>query len=77
MKTAKIFNSGGSQAVRLPREFRVKSSEVRIAKVGDSIMLTPIDNSWENLIKSLGEFTPDFLETRDQLPAEKREGLFK
>jgi antitoxin VapB len=41
MVTAKLFKSGGSQAVRLPKEFRFKGTEVVIEKHGDSVMLTP------------------------------------
>ena len=41
-KTAKLFRNGNSQAVRLPREFRFKGDEVRIRKVGDTVVLEPI-----------------------------------
>lgn len=41
MKTAKIFQHGGSQAVRLPKEFRFEGREVSIEKRGDAVMLRP------------------------------------
>ena len=41
MKTAKVFKQGNSQAVRLPKEFRVVETELLIKKSGDSIVLTP------------------------------------
>jgi len=41
MKTAKLFKHGGSQAVRLPKEFRFKGTEVIIEKKGDTIILKP------------------------------------
>ena len=40
--TAKLFMHGRSQAVRLPKEFRFKGSEVRVSKVGDKVILEPI-----------------------------------
>jgi antitoxin VapB len=40
-KTAKLFTHGGSQAVRLPKEFRFDGSEVRIRKEGDKVILEP------------------------------------
>jgi antitoxin VapB len=42
MKTAKIFQHGGSQAVRLPKAFRFDGKEVRIEKHGDEVVLKPI-----------------------------------
>jgi antitoxin VapB len=39
MATAKVFQSGNSQAVRLPKEFRFKSKEVQIERRGDEVVL--------------------------------------
>ena len=39
MATAKVFRSGNSQAVRLPKQFRLKSKEVEISRRGDEIVL--------------------------------------
>ena len=41
MTTAKLFKHGGSQAVRLPKAFRFKGTEVTIEKKGDAVILTP------------------------------------
>ncbi len=41
MTTAKLFTTGGSQAVRLPREFRFEGSEVYIRREGDRVILEP------------------------------------
>jgi antitoxin VapB len=41
--TAKLFTHGRSQAVRLPKEFRFEGREVRITKVGDRVILEPLD----------------------------------
>lgn len=41
--TAKIFMHGRSQAVRLPKEFRLPGKEVKVSRVGDAVLLEPID----------------------------------
>ena len=43
--TAKIFMHGRSQAVRLPKEFRLPGKEVRVTKVGDKVMLEPLEKA--------------------------------
>lgn len=40
---AKIFQNGRSQAVRLPKEFRLPGKEVKVSRVGDAVLLEPID----------------------------------
>ncbi len=77
MRKAKVFQNGQSQAIRLPKEFRVKGSEVFIKKQGNTIVLIPMDtNPWESLIVSLDQFSEDYLEERDQPVQAKREKLF-
>ena len=66
MKTAKLFRNGESQAVRLPKEFRFKGTEVLIRKVGNAVVLLPKTNSWETLLQSLAKFPPDFMNERYQ-----------
>ncbi|MHB8741973.1 MAG: antitoxin [Sulfuricaulis sp.] len=57
MKTAKIFRSGNSQAVRLPKEFRVPHDEVFIKKTGDTIVLIPKKGDrWKNVKACAGRF---------------------
>jgi antitoxin VapB len=43
--TAKLFTNGRSQAVRLPREFRFRGTEVRIHKEGDKVILEPLEQT--------------------------------
>jgi antitoxin VapB len=43
--TAKIFMHGRSQAVRLPKEFRLPGKEVRVTQVGEAVLLEPIDET--------------------------------
>jgi len=56
--TAKLFKNGRSQAVRLPKAFRFKGTEVRIRKEGDKVVLEPLETSeWPAGFWEL--FTPD------------------
>jgi len=73
MKTAKIFQNGQSQAVRLPKEFRFEGNYVFIKKEGDTVILIQQKNSWDMLFNSLDKFSDDFMVTREQLEIEKRE----
>ena len=76
MATAKLFENGRSQAVRLPKEYRFEGSEVNINKIGEAVILLPKDNKWDGFIKSLSMFSDDFLDDgRDQGLAEERESL--
>ncbi len=77
MRTAKLFKNGGSQAVRLPKEYRFEGSRVFIKKVGDAVILLPRQDSWDMLFDSLEQFTDDFMATRIQSELEVREGLFE
>ena len=61
MKTVKVFKSGNSQAVRIPREFQVTEEELVINKIGNTIVLFPQNDPWELFKKSLQEFSDDFL----------------
>ena len=61
METAKVFVSGNSQAVRLPKEFRLSTDEVYIKKSGNSIVLFPKEQVFENFLKSINSFTDDFM----------------
>lgn len=77
MKTAKLFLNGQSQAVRLPKEFRLKGSEVYIKKMGSAVILIPKEHPWESLLNSLEHFSKDFVITRKQpQQQQKREDLF-
>ncbi len=75
MKTAKLFQNGQSQAVRLPKEFRFAGEEVFIKRVGNAVVLLPIAHSWDILIDSLDLFDDDFLSDRQQPDLEERESF--
>lgn len=77
MDTAKLFENGRSQAVRLPKKYRMKGKEVSITRVGDAVILLPRRKKWESLFESLSEFTEDFMDERVQPTLEKRSELFE
>jgi antitoxin VapB len=45
--TAKLFMHGRSQAVRLPKEFRLPGKEVRVRRIGQGVLLEPIDQPFD------------------------------
>jgi len=67
--SAKVFWSGRSQAVRLPKDFRVKGREVRITRRGNTIILDPVPDTWEWLDAIAGTLDEDFVEAVKQQPA--------
>ncbi len=76
MVKAKIFNNGRSQAVRIPKEFRFSAEEVFINKIGDTVMLTPIESLAEAFDRGAAMLTDDFMS--EMMPSEiasKRETL--
>jgi antitoxin VapB len=69
MTTAKVFTTGRSQAVRLPKECRFAAKEVCVAKVGDMVILYPRGKGRALLERGIRSFTEDFMADRNQ-PAE-------
>ncbi len=76
MATAKLFQNGRSQAVRLPKAFRLPGKEVYIKKVGNAVVLIPLEQPWETWFASLSQFSDDFMCTREQPEVQKREDAF-
>jgi antitoxin VapB len=68
METAKLFWSGRSQAVRLPKQFRVEGREVRIRTRGNSIILEPVPDTWEWLDAIASPLDEDFVEAVQEQP---------
>ena len=73
MTVAKLFQNGGSQAVRLPKEYRFEGNEVLISRVGDVVVMVPRLAYWTTMLKSLEMFTDDFMaeESEPLLPEER------
>ena len=74
MKTAKIFRSGNSQAVRIPREFHLEGTEVEIQRQGDVLVLRPKKPSWNVMLSSLSKFTDDFMKSGRRQPRVQKRG---
>lgn len=70
---AKVFQSGNSQAVRIPKEFRFDVTEVEIFKRGDEIVLKPKSKNLGAAFKLLSEMPDDFMVDgrEDSLPQER------
>ena len=72
MQTARLFQSGRSQAVRLPKEFRFTGTDVGVRHFGNGVLLLPLDNPWDTLEASLSAFEAGFVLAREQPPPQVR-----
>jgi antitoxin VapB len=77
MDTAKIFQNGKSQAIRLPKEYRFRGSKVYVKRMGNAVILIPEQDSWQTLVESLEQFSDDFLAECLQPPTQDRGDLFE
>ena len=76
MATARVFRSGNSQAVRIPREFQFDTDEVEIERRGDEIVLRRPLRNLRGAFDALAALPGDFLaEGRQDAPPQSREGL--
>ena len=76
MLSSKVFTSGNSQAIRLPKEYQVEDKELYIKKIGSTIILFSKKDPWEAFERSLDEFSDDFMaDGRNQPEMQEREGL--
>lgn len=73
MQTARIFNNGNSQAVRLPKEFRFDEDEVVIKKIGDIVILLPMKYRAESLLAMLEEIGPMDIEREQPIEPQERD----
>jgi antitoxin VapB len=81
--TAKIFMHGRSQAVRLPKEFRLPGKEVRVRRVGNAVLLEPIEKkfdakAWMAKVQALagGDFLPEGRPEQPPMPDDDDETSF-
>jgi len=76
MGTARVFQSGNSQAVRLPKEFRLKTDEVEIFRRGADIVLREKDANMVRAFDLLSQLPDDFdISGREEDYPQKRRGL--
>ena len=62
METAKVFENGRSQAVRLPKKFRFVGDEVVVQRLGKAVLLVPKEEAWQTFMNGFNSFTDDFFE---------------
>ena len=75
--TAKLFKTGRSQAVRLPKDFRFEGDEVRIRREGTAVILEPLSSDWQWLETLNRDIDDDFVQSASERPKQqqKRPGL--
>ena len=77
MNVAKLFTHGGSQAVRLPKEFRFEGSEVHVRRVGNEVVLSALPPAdLQAMLDALDDFGPGVCLQREQ-PAPQVRGAIK
>ena len=72
MNAAKIFWSGRSQAVRLPKDFRFDADEVRIRRHGAAVILEPMSQDWAWLDAIAGNLDADFAASTQEKPQQQK-----
>jgi len=73
MFTTKVFKSGNSQAIRIPKEYQIDADELLINKIGNAIVIFPKNDPWEIFKESLADFSDDFfIHGRKQPKMQKR-----
>ena len=72
-RTAKVFMTNRSQAVRLPKEYQFETDEVFIRKVGDDVILSPRPRDWRSYLESAPVASEAFMADAEDLPMQERE----
>jgi antitoxin VapB len=75
LDTAKVFTNGHSQAIRLPKEYRVQDSEVFVKKYEDMVILIPKNSVWSTFMSGLNGFSDDFMSERGQPEHQDRDQI--
>jgi antitoxin VapB len=72
MRRARVFKSGNSQAVRLPKEFQIDAKEVNIILQNGDLILRPVRKTWKDYFEHGRRFSEDFPDRIDDMQAEER-----
>ena len=76
MSYARVFQSGNSQAVRLPKEFRLNADRVEIFRRGEEIILREVPVNAGAIFDALASLPADFMaDGRDDTPPQERDAL--
>ena len=73
-RTAKVFMTNRSQAVRLPKEYQFSTAEVFIRKEGEDVILSPRPRDWGPYLKTASVASEAFMADVEDLPVQEREG---
>jgi antitoxin VapB len=60
MIATRVFKSGNSQAVRLPKEYRLETNEVSVNRIGNILIIVPKGDPWKNFSEGIKEIESDF-----------------
>jgi len=71
---AKIFKNGRSQAIRLPKDFRLPGRVASVSHLGNAVLLQPMSETWLDVYNAMSELKT-FMEDREDSPAQEREAL--
>jgi antitoxin VapB len=74
-ETIEIQNKEGGQAIEIPESFKIDDSKVYIKKMGNCLYIIPYHQPWQSLLDSLQQFSPDFMEERNQPLPQNRESF--
>jgi antitoxin VapB len=72
-RTAKVFMTNRSQAVRLPKEYQFSTDEVFIRKEGDDVILSPRPRDWKTYLESAPVASEGYMNEVEDLPMQERE----
>ncbi|RNC77354.1 AbrB/MazE/SpoVT family DNA-binding domain-containing protein [Piscirickettsiaceae bacterium NZ-RLO2] len=73
MAKSRIFKSGNSQAVRLPKEMRLDGEEVVIHRFGNSLLIQPVYETWLDVYNHMPDVSDDFMEDHQDIQAQERD----
>ncbi len=72
-RTAKVFMTNRSQAVRLPKEYQFSTDEVFIRREGEDVILSPRPRDWAPYLESAPVASNGFMDNVENLPVHERE----
>lgn len=71
-RTAKVFMTNRSQAVRLPKEYQFSTDEVFIRKEGEDVILSPRPRNWAAYVEAAPIASDTFMANVEDLPVQER-----
>jgi antitoxin VapB len=71
-RTAKVFFTNRSQAIRLPKDFQFNTNEVYISREGEKVILSPKPSSWDDYFRAGPVAPANFMDAVDDMPLQER-----